>query len=596
MLWRSLSWLFLFLIVPVQAQTLAPAIHPSWLRLLHYHEPLLGSWQSSITSSEFFLSPRGIHDPEAEWNALLQAAEGPDASLIACRFPARVFLYQKLLGRTWPAPFCADYQDWKKRLEFHSLSLVYSTAYAGNPASVLGHNILKLNSHDSANVESPGSGLPLLDYGLGFLARNDPHDGPVSYVLNGLFGGYPGFFMLQPYYELVNTYAYAENRDLWELELPLTDEEREIFLAHVWELIHQASAPYYFTHVNCSTMLLEVLDAVRPAWNFRERIQGLVLPQAVMQAVAEVAGRGQENFWPSQKRIFQEHWLHLGEEQREKFLDWRTTSNTVAVADDSLLLDTIMHQLNLEKSGREAEEQAQLRAQEDQVLLARARLPASTLALPDSSRAGNNPLLAHGVRKMSLLGGRERQGSLLALRLRWGLHDLLDEPQGYNPYYHINFFDLRLWQRSRAAQVDYRLEIVELMSLQPFEPVDPMGSWSVACGLHRDTEGPRPHCRGAYGVAWELRTGRSLFYVLPGMNLTITGSLAELRMGWYQAWTNSWRHMLELVPRKNLEKGSPVQWDWNWEQRWSLNRSWQLEMRLAREGEWQSLVGVGQFF
>ncbi len=595
MSWRCLAGLVCLMVTSTQAQSSAPWVDASWLRILHYRETFSGSWQSSITSSQFFLSPQSAHDPEAEWNALEQAAEGSDAESIACRFPARVLIYQNISGVSWPSAPCADYLEWKKRLEFHSLSLVYSTAYAGNPASVLGHNMIKLNRFDPALEEDPESGLSLLDYGIGFLARHDPNDGPVTYVANGLFGGYPGFFILQPYYELVNAYAYAENRDLWELELSLTPAEREIFLAHVWELIHQASTSYYFTHVNCSTMLLELLESIRPSWNFRERIPGLVLPQAVMQTVAEVVGRGHENFWPSQKRIFQKHWQHLRAEQQDKFFDWRASSNTVAVADDPLVLDTILHQINLEKSGRGAYEQPRLRAQEDQILLARSRLPATALTLPDRSQARNNPLLAHGLHKFTLLGGREGPGQLTALRLRWGLHDLLDEPQGFDPYYHINFFDLRLWQRP-GTEVDYRLEVVELMSLVPLERVDPTGSWAMTCGVHREDEGPRPHCRGAYGLAFEMKADRTLLYFLPGMNLTITSSLAELRLGWYQVWTERWRQLLEIVPRKNLDQKDAWRWDWSWEQRWSFHRSWQLEMRLAREGEWQSLLGVGQFF
>jgi hypothetical protein len=592
---RILGLLFL-LSFSAGAQTSAPSLHPSWLRLLHYQSTFLGAWQSSISSAEFFLSPDGEKNPEHEWEALLRAAEGSNAAEVACRFPARVLLYERFLQKSWPASLCPDYVEWKERLDFHSLSLVYSTAYAGNPASILGHNILKFNRFDPRAADDPESGLPLLDYGLGFMAQNDPTDGAVFYVLNGLFGGYPGFFMLQPYYELVNTYAYAENRDLWEVELPMAQAERELFLAHVWELIHRASTPYYFTHVNCSTMLLEVLEAVRPDWSFRERIKGLVLPQAVMQTVAAVVGHGHESFWPSQKRIFQKHWQHLKQEQQDKFLDWRAQANTVATLDDPLLLDTMLHQLNLQKAGTEVDEQGALRAQEDQILLARARLPGSTLALPDRTQAGNNPLAAHGLHKLSVLGGREGQGALFSMRLRWGLHDLLDAPQGFNPYYHINFFDLSLWQRSEEKTPDYRLNIVELMSLQPFERVDPAGSWAVICGVQREDQGPRPRCRGAYGIAGEVMASRSLFYVLPGMNLTITSFSLEIRGGWYHAWTDHWRQLIEVVPKKTLERDSQLRWDWSWEQRVSLNRSWQVEWRLAREEGLQTLVGLGQFF
>ncbi len=594
---RSLVLLF-YLLIPCSAQAHdpAPAEHPSWLRLLHYDSTLLGSWQSSVHAPDFFLTPHGRHDPQAEWNAWMQTRSPDQQRDLACRFPARVLISQRLTGQIWPVPPCVEYGDWKKRLDFHSLSLVYSTAYAGNPASVLGHNILKLNREDPSTPAYVESGLPLLDYGIGFLARSDPRDGPVFYVLNGLLGGYPGFFVLQPYYELVNTYAYAENRDLWELEIKLDADERELFLAHIWELIHYASAPYHFTHVNCSTMLLEILEAVRPHWNLRQRISGLVLPHAVMQTVAAQQGASNESFWPSQRRIFGEHWRQLNAVQQEKFLDWRDGSDAVAVADEPLVLDAIMDQLNMQKSRLDITEQSRLRVQEDQILLARSRLPASTLQPPDRSRATNNPLWAHGLHKFSLLAGLEREGTLLSLRLRWGLHDLLDEPQGFDPYYHINFFDLRLRQTTRTLALDYTLDVVDLMSLHPFERVEPSGSWAISAGLHDTEDGARPHVRGSYGVAWEMRADRSLIYALPTTKLTITSFEVGFRLGWYHAWTARWRQLLEILPRQSLSRKDRVHWDWSWEQRWSLNRSWQVEWRLAREDRWQSLVGIGQFF
>src|SRR5262249_3066396 len=153
-----------------------------------------------------------------------------------------------------------------------------------------------------------------------------------------------------PYYVLVNTYAYAENRDLWELEITLTPEERELLLAHVWELIHFAEADYYFTHVNCSTMLIDVLDAVKPDWNLREVFQGFVLPQALIQEVAEHEAEPHQAFWPSQKRIFDQHWNLLNAAQKDQFLDWKSTANLVSVADDPAILDAILDQINIQKS------------------------------------------------------------------------------------------------------------------------------------------------------------------------------------------------------------------------------------------------------
>jgi hypothetical protein len=66
--------------------------------------------------------------------------------------------------------------------------------------------------------------------------------------------------------------------------------------------------------------------------------------------------------------------------------------------------------------------------------------------------------------------------------------------------------------------------------------------------------------------------------------------------GWYHGWTDDWRQLIEVVPKKTLERDSTLRWDWSWEQRVSLNRFWQVEWRLAREERVQTLLGLGQFF
>ncbi len=564
---------------PIQAKSQESGFL-SWQRILHAQEGM-----SSIESPEFFISPRGMRDPRAEWEALIRADERQQSDW-ACRFPARILVFERISGRSWPAAPCTEYLAWKKRLNFRSLSLVYSTAYAGNPASALGHNILKFNLQDGAEDEQE-SGLPLLDYGFGFLAKSDPNDGGMVYIFKGLFGAYPGFFVLQPYYELVNTYAYAENRDLWEVELSLSHEEKDLFLAHVWELIHQASTPYYFTHVNCSTMILEVLDAVKPDWDLRSQFKGLILPQAVMQKVAAVGANGRDYFWPSQKRIFGERWRLLNADQRKKFLDWRDHAKLAAAADDAAVLDTIIEQLNLKKSKITLDQQEALRADEDRVLLARSHLPASSLQLPGRASAGNNPLAAHGLHKLTLLAGTEDAG----LRLRHGLHDLLDAPQGFNSYYHTNFFDLSLMRRHTDKKIGYDFRVIDLWSINPHERINPAGTWAVTFGI--DDQGL--HLRGAFGASLELRADRSLVYGMPDLDVTREGQSAGVRLGWFHSWTFGWRQLLEFHPAYALDSQA-IRWDWMWEQRWSLNRHWQLEARISYEDQVQARLGIGQYF
>jgi|GEM_PF-5469525 len=571
-----------------------------WLRLLHYQSTGSGIWQSSISSSPFFLTQSGSLDPLAEWQALQDAAKPEEWADLACRFPARILFYQAKTGKNWPAAPCAEYLQWKERLNFRSLSLVYSTAYAGNPASVVGHNFLKINIQDS------DSDLALLDYGLAFLAQNDPEDGTAAYAWNGLFGGYPGFFILQPYYQLVNTYAYAENRDLWEYEFKLNKQQRELFLAHLWELIHLASTPYYFTHVNCSTMILEILESIRPDWELRQSIKGVVLPQAVIQTVAKVVSMEQQHFWPSQRRIFESRWQLLNHHQQTTFQDWRKSGITLAAANDPLLLDTMIDQINLRKSQLTREEQGDILAEENQVLLARSLMPALPTPLISQREVSNNPLLAHGVHKFSLLLGRKDGDSFWGARLRYGLHDLLDAPQGFNPYYHINFLDLSLATQENIPTPLYDLKLIDLMSLNPFQRSDPSPSWSTSWSWGNAFEPTAPaslQVQGSYGLAWETKRDRSLLIALPDVRLSMRSDGLQLpeqslglRLGWFFSLNNRGRQLLEVRPMRSLAKNASLQWDWSLEQRWGLGANRQLEWRLAREKQVKAQIGLSQFF
>ncbi len=581
----------------------------AWLRLLHYQPSWFGFWKSSLNSSQFFLSKQGQADPSAEWNALAVTVASNDRELqqnLACQFPARIRLYEEWTHSRWPEPPCADFLQWKKRLSFHSLSMVYSTAYAGNPASVFGHNLLKINMQDPLTADDPESGLALLDYGVAFQAQTNPDDGPVGYVLNGLFGGYPGFFFLQPYYELVNAYAYAENRDLWEFEFTLDPREKDLFLEHLWELIHQASASYYFTHVNCSTMLLEVLDAIRPDWNLRQQNPGMVLPHHVMQEVASRTEGRRQNFWPSQRRIFERRWEGLSAQQREIFIQQIAAEPAMASLDDPLVMDALIDHINIVKSQKDAQQQEQLRAEETHILLARAHFPAGPSLAIRPREAHNNPLLAHGIHKFSVWAGEDANGQEMGLRLRYGLHDLLDRPDGFNPYYHINFLDASLKKVQNSRQPIYHLGVMDVMSLNPLRSVDPLPSWAASVAWGNVETSPQQNfvqARGSFGMSWELSRERSLVLLMPDAELygRPQGLPQELqrfglRLGWYQSWHSNWRQLIEIHPNRALAQSSPVRWDWSLEQRLNLSASRQLEWRLARRAELEAHFGAAQFF
>src|SRR5262249_4130747 len=115
---------------------------PSWLKIYQYQKRTSG-YRSRITSERFFLSAKGRFDPEEEMRGAVQAYEtqkivGTQSQPVACVFPARKLVLEKLLNRTFPNSNCPDLTDWVDRVAADEVHLVFVGAYAGNPASILG--------------------------------------------------------------------------------------------------------------------------------------------------------------------------------------------------------------------------------------------------------------------------------------------------------------------------------------------------------------------------------------------------------------------------------------------------------------------------
>ncbi|MBR1778655.1 MAG: DUF4105 domain-containing protein [Alphaproteobacteria bacterium] len=246
---------------------------PQWRALMHYHDRWI-SKESTIDSEAFFLSPDGKKDPDKELNVTLRAFFTPISHVEKiekksaeynhpqCLFPARYAWLNRRLHFD-PALLlpvsCTDYQAFKSTIAPERVALIFTSAYMGNPASLFGHTLLRLDSAGET---------PLLSHAVNYGAITGS-DGGISFMFKGVFGGYNGIFSVYPYYDTVNLYNNMENRDIWEYQLNFDQEQIDRLIAHVWELGHN-SAYYYFFSENCSYMLLETLNVALPQQDLTE--------------------------------------------------------------------------------------------------------------------------------------------------------------------------------------------------------------------------------------------------------------------------------------------------------------------------------------
>lgn len=101
---------------------------------------------------------------------------------------------------------------------------------------MFGHTLLFIETADRSK---------LLSYSVSYSAVTNETFGPF-FAVKGLFGMYPGYFAVLPYYAKLQQYSDVDHRDIWEYRLNLTEPEIRRMLLHIRELESIAS-DYYFS-------------------------------------------------------------------------------------------------------------------------------------------------------------------------------------------------------------------------------------------------------------------------------------------------------------------------------------------------------------
>ena len=235
--------------------------------------------ESEIDDSSFFFAKSGKTNAKNELDATLDAffnEERFDDNSSACRFPARkAWLQEKLNIDNFPAVECREYDDTLERLNPKSATLVFPAAHINSPASMFGHTFLRINSAYKSR---------LLSYAINYAADANPDDtNAAAFAVKGLFGGYFGKYSLLPYYEKLKEYRDTEQRDIWEYDLNLNEEEVLRMTRHIWELNGTQSDYYFFTE-NCSYNMLWLIELARPSIHLREYFHFEVIPLETVHA------------------------------------------------------------------------------------------------------------------------------------------------------------------------------------------------------------------------------------------------------------------------------------------------------------------------
>jgi len=502
-----------------------------WDVLLHYR-PHGSGRESIIDDPRFFLSPAGRHDPAAELAATIRgfsadAAMGDEHP--RCRFPARYEWLRSELHvdvAMLPEPVCAKLDESLAAVDPRSAVLVFPAAHNNGPASMFGHTLLRIGSSYKSE---------LLSYAVNYAAHSSDTNGLI-FAYKGIFGKYPGYYSILPYYEKVKEYNDLEHRDVWEYALSLTAAEVRRMVLHIWELQGIASE-YYFFDENCSFMLLFLLESARPSLRLTEeywqRWSFWVIPADTIGTLRRAGLIEKVAYRPAQAtRITHRSSLlpayardrayAIAMLQRSPVLE---ANDTHPVEERRQVLDLAAEFVQYRYSRKELE-QAEFQRQFLPILRERSTLGKGDRD-PGKLPEPPQPEAGHQSGKFTAGGGVREGKQFTEVFWRPAYHDLLDPEAGYTKGAQINFMSVTgRYYPEQGDLVLQSLRPVDILSLAPrdrfFQPI----SWKVNGGLDRKTfaDGSERlflRLNTGGGFAWEpLAT--TLSYVMAEADLNLS--------------------------------------------------------------------------
>ncbi len=457
----------------------------TWQRLLYVNKEL----KSEVTYTGFFYAKNGQNDLKQELEMNVQALfdQAADNQSIRCKFPARSEFLIKALNISeteLPDVKCSELEDWFGQIKPYKATLIYATDFMGNPSSMFGHTLLRL---DPKNQKQ----LNLISYAVNYAATVEGEQS-WSYAWKGLTGQYPGEYSLMPYYRKVKEYGDLESRDLWEYELNLTEQETQFLVKHIWEL-KQVKFPYYFINDNCAYRLLGLIDLVRPELNVQQQFKLSAIPMQTLkeidhnQLIADVVYRpALETQLNAQSKQHGHalakaaHHLSLGQPQNfSKRLDGFDPQDQAKILE--MAYDDLYLQLNARKvDAKQAEPKLR------QLLILRSQLSV------DKQRAvveipKIDPVKSHDASQITLSTGQLQNDSFFEISSRAAYHDLIDPQGGYRIGTQLNFLDASLQYRDHELKLDH----FELLAVNAYNPITAFKtplSWGFNLGWKQEAQ------------------------------------------------------------------------------------------------------------
>ena len=573
-----------------------------WQKLMHFEPQMFGlKTYSQIDSMNFFMSPEGVDNLEAELvadiRAIWAAPEGPEENLPQCRFPARYRFLKKHLApeiSKFPDRPCPRFEKYLKALHGESVSLVFSSFYLNNPSSAFGHTFVRINKEPAAD----GKRYELLDYGINYAANADT-DNAFLFGFKGLFGMFPGKFTSIPYYMKVREYNNSESRDLWEYELTSSPEIVDLMIAHMWEL-GPTYIDYWYLTENCSYHMLTVLEAADPSIDVVSTVKKWVIPSDTVKDVWNIPGLVKSfHYRPSIRTEFFYRLRKLSREDQQllkTIVDRQDFPVEFQKASDERrqnILDAAMDYMDFKYPAQTMEKSPE--ADFKHVLLSlRSAIDLTTAPLKIPVPEREQSQLGHGSRKFSVgYRGSQNGNDSTLIGYKLSLHGRTDLITGYPEYAAITMGDFQFsYSRLRSKLELDDFSLIEVMSYSPLSLFSRALSWRIKFGVEHLRD---ENCLGCHAVTLSGGAGYTLefsqepmftwfFGLRGGLFSTPYGTGNRLLAGigpsteFRVRWTDQLISTLEGWYRRDLNSIYPEFQEVNFTTQYSWNKSWSVQI------------------
>ena len=576
-----------------------------WINLLHYdvNDKSEDNYLSQVDDDRFFNAKDGKTNSKNELLETIAAFYKIDVSdneHPQCLFVARLeWLKQKLSlnKQSLPVENCTEYNEWRSMVEADRITMVFPAYHLNSPSSMFGHTLLRLDKKFGDNESE------WLSFAVNFGAETTADDNSLFYAFKGLAGGYPGHFIVAPYFKKIQEYNRIENRDIWEYRLNLTAEETNRMITHLWEL-REMNFDYFFFDENCSYRLLELLEVARPGIELTDEFVITAIPVDTVRAVERTGMIGTIEYRPSQITALQHLFNNMSEEDLD--LVEAISSDISATKSESFIALSDKRKRNIIESSYKYLRYLEKGNERDPQM---AKHAYSLLALLNTyTILDDNPIVplpippeqSHQSKKISLALGKRLEKDYLDIGYKMSFHDLVDNEHGFLRGAQINMGNFHIRTDDNETTRLHRLDIIDIFSVTPrtqfFKPL----SWRVYTGLERQPTGQDDvlvsHVTGGVGVSYKLWQNAQVYGMGTlrlehnnNMNNTIEPAIGLLTGLLHHFGTNTAR--FELSGEQFDDDIYRVRSSYNHNFVISTNHS----LKLVASREWHSSVRFSEF-